>query len=317
MNRRALRSVARHAAVRWTLAIVVVTGVAAAFVTAVRDQRQEIVAAAARLSPAAVLLAWLLVLAGSVAAMAAWRAVFAADGGPRGWRAAAGIFFVGQLGTYIPGGGWQPMLQLYMGRRAGVPASRIVTAFALNVVVSVSAGLTLGLAAAPAVLGTRAWWLAAPALVALVGIARPQLLAGLVRRAVRRWRSGQAAAPSAGRIRRAYAGSLLSWGLHGAHLWVLAVALGAPALRALPLCLGGMALSILAGSFLPLTPGGVGIREVVLTVALVGVLPQPAIVIVIAVSRLGYMAADAVLAGLPFLGRARPARLLYPDSART
>jgi glycosyltransferase 2 family protein len=317
MNPRALRSVARHRAVRWTLAVALVTGVAAAFGTAVRDERQEIVAAAARLNPAAVLIAWLLVLTGSAVAMLTWRSVFATDDGPGDWRTAAGIFFVGQLGTYIPGGGWQPMLQLYMGRRADIPASRVVTAFALNVVVSVSAGLTLGLAAAPAVLGTRAWWLLVPAAVALAGIARPQLPAGLVGRALRRWRSGRAAVPSPGRIRRAYAGSLLSWALHGTQLWVLAVALGAPALRALPLCLGGMVLAILAGSFLPLSPGGVGIREFVLMVALVGVLPRPAIVIAIAVSRLAYIAADAVLAAVPFLGRTRPTRLLHPDSART
>ncbi|XRQ09011.1 lysylphosphatidylglycerol synthase domain-containing protein [Actinomadura welshii] len=314
MNRHVLRSLAQHKAVPWVLAAVLVTGIAAAFATAVQDQRQEILAAAARLNPALVLIAWLLVLSGAMAALAAWRAVFAADGGPGDWRTAAGVFFVGQLGTYIPGGGWQPMLQLYMGRRAGIPASRIATAFGLNVIVSASAGLTLGLAAAPAVLGTRAWWLLPVAPVALAGIARPRLLAALVRRVLRRWRSGSAAVPPAGHIRLAYAGSLLSWGLHGAQLWVLVVALGAPALPALPLCLGGMALSILAGSFLPLTPGGIGIREVVLTLALVGVLPQPAIVIAVAVSRLGYMTTDAVLAGLPFLGRVRPARLPRPDS---
>lgn len=315
MNARGLRSVARHRAVRWTVAVALVTGVAVAFASAVKDQRQEIVAAAARLNPAAVLIAWALVLIGSVAAMAAWRAVFTADGGPVGWRTAAGIFFVGQLGTYVPGGGWQPVLQVYMGRRANIPASRTFTVFALNVVVSVSAGLTLGLAAAPAVLGSKAWWLLLPALVALAGIVRPQLLAALVGRVLRRWRSDEAAVPSPGRIRGAYAGSLLSWGLHGAQLWVLAMALGAPALRALPLCLGGMVLSILAGSTLPLTPGGVGIREVVLTLALIGVLPRPAIVVALAVSRLGFIAADAVLAGLPFLGRTRP--LLHADSART
>lgn len=315
MNARGLRSVARHRAVRWTVAVALVTGVAVAFASAVKDQRQEIVAAAARLNPAAILIAWALVLIGSVAAMAAWRAVFTADGGPVDWRTAAGIFFVGQLGTYVPGGGWQPVLQVYMGRRANIPASRTFAVFALNVVVSVSAGLTLGLAAAPAVLGSRAWWLLLPALVALAGIVRPQLLAALVGRALRRWRSGRATVPSAGRIRGAYAGSLLSWGLHGAQLWVLAMALGAPALRALPLCLGGMVLSILAGSTLPLTPGGVGIREVVLTLALIGVLPRPAIVVALAVSRFSFIAADAVLAGLPFLGRTRP--ILHADSART
>lgn len=331
MNVRTLRSVQRAVlrsrAVQWTLAAVLVAGVTAAFIAAVKDQRHEIAAAIARLNPAAVLIAWLLVLAGSVAAMLAWRAVFPPDGRPKTWRAAAGIFFVGQLGTYIPGGGWQAVLHLYMGRRTGIAASRIITAFALSIAVSVSGGLTLGLAAAPAVLGTHAWWLMLPALAALAGIVRPRLLSGLMSRALRRWRAGPATAPSAGQIRSACALSLLSWSLHGAQLWVLAVALGAPALRALPLCLGGMVLAILAGSFLPITPGGMGIREVVLTIALVGVLPQPAIVIALAISRLGYLAADAVLAGVPFLGRSRPRpspradgaepdnrRLLHPGS---
>jgi uncharacterized membrane protein YbhN (UPF0104 family) len=105
---------------------------------------------------------------------------------------------------------------------------------------------------------------------------------------------------------------MLSWLCNGLQLWLLAVALGAPPLASLPACLGGMALAILAGSWVPFAPGGVGPRELVLVLVLGAFIPAPAAMAAAAASRLVHTAADALAAGTFLLTSAVAARSRRP-----
>jgi uncharacterized membrane protein YbhN (UPF0104 family) len=205
------------------------------------------------------------------------------------------------------------VIHLHRARRIGVPARHTVAAFLVAMAALTGTGLTAGLVAAPGVLETQTLWLLAPAGFVVVVVARPDLLRRLISWLFRLARRPDAAAElSAPHTRRSFVLSMLSWICNGLQLWVLAVALGAPPVASLPACLGGMALAILAGSWVPFAPGGVGPRELVLVLVLSAFIPAPAAVAVAAASRLVHTVADALPAAVFLLTSAVTARSRRP-----
>ena len=88
---------------------------------------------------------------GIACATMSWQ-VFVDDlGTPVGPARGGQIFLVGQLGTYVPGSVWAYILQLELGRRAGVARARVFTANVFSLAVAVVAALTVGSLAIPAV----------------------------------------------------------------------------------------------------------------------------------------------------------------------
>ena len=71
-----------------------------------------------------------------------------------GWRGApaARLFFVAQLGKYLPGSVWPVVAQMRMGRELGIPRQRTALAFLLTLGLSVLVGMLVGLSALPALL---------------------------------------------------------------------------------------------------------------------------------------------------------------------
>ena len=74
-----------------------------------------------------------------------WRALLADLGSPLPLRAAAKVFFVGQLGKYIPGSVWPVLAQMEMGRDLGVPRPRSAAAFFLTLPIQLATGLLVTL----------------------------------------------------------------------------------------------------------------------------------------------------------------------------
>jgi uncharacterized membrane protein YbhN (UPF0104 family) len=109
----------------------------------------------------------------------------------------------------------------------------------------------------------------------------------------------------------------LGWLISGTHVAVLAVALGAPPAAAVTVGVGGFALSVVAGIFTVVMPGGLGIRELVLGLTLAALLTGPGLVTLVALSRVLLSVGDivstaAVLGLLAWTGRAGP-----PGRSRT
>lgn len=223
-------------------------------------------------------------------------------------RTSARVFFVSQLGKYVPGSVWPIVLQVEAGRRKGASRTTIVAG---NVVV-LAVSLTTGLAVAavllpfsvPGAMG-RFWWaLAALPLVALA--AYPPTLPGVLDRVlvvVGREPIGVRLSGRATAVATAW--SLVAWVLFGAHVAVLVDAMGAGGPAVLALATGGMALAICAGVLFIPAPAGAGPREVALAYVLAGVLAGPAILAVIVASRVILIAADLLLAGMGGLARRR------------
>jgi len=240
-----------------------------------------------------------LALAGVWMSFELWRGTLAALGSPVARRPAARLFFVAQLGKYLPGSVWPVVAQMRMGRELGIPRQRTALAFLLTLGLSVLVGMLVGLAALPALLraeGSGVLWglLALPVLLALLV---PTVLNNLLERGLRLLRRPGLDAPLAGRdIAQALLWSIAFWVVYGGHVWLLAVGMGADPLEALPVAIGGFAIAFSIGPLLVVLPAGAGVREAVLVVLLAGILTTPEATAVALTSRGVLMLTDGLLA---------------------
>lgn len=236
--------------------------------------------------------------------MLSWRSLLAGLGSPIGVWVAARIFFVGLITKFVPGRFWTLLANIRMGQAVGVTAGRITTVYALNLAVMALTGLTVGLIAAPRVLGGQAAWLLLAAMPVLAGLLWPELanrLAGVPARLLRRPAPAPAGHPE---LRWAIAAQFVSWLVSGAQFWLVTVAVGAAPTASLPICLGAFSLAAVAGTFAVFVPDGIGVREGILMVALAGLLPLPAAGAVVLVSRLVCTMSEIGSAGLALLAAA-------------
>ncbi|HEY8720575.1 MAG TPA: hypothetical protein VIM26_18495, partial [Pengzhenrongella sp.] len=97
----------------------------------------------ARLDPAAVGGALVAVLVGLFAAMLSWRAVLTGMGSRLPIVAAARVYFLGQLGKYIPGSLWPIVAQAELSKEYGVPRTRSGVAALTQMMVSLVVGVVV------------------------------------------------------------------------------------------------------------------------------------------------------------------------------
>jgi hypothetical protein len=235
------------------------------------------------------------VLAGILATFCCWRAILADLGGRLPAVAGARVFFLGQLGKYLPGSVWPVMTQMELGRDHGVPERASGAAAAVFLLVVVGTGLAVAAATAP-LLGPDAirpyWWLLAVLPVVLVAILPPVLnrLLGVVLWLARR--PPLPARLSTGGVLRAAGWALGSWLAYGAHIWMLASQLGPGGLPLLVRATGAFAAAWCAGFLLVIAPAGAGVREAALVLLLGGMLTRPGATVVAVASRLLFVLAD-------------------------
>ncbi|MFF1904354.1 lysylphosphatidylglycerol synthase domain-containing protein [Kitasatospora sp. NPDC058218] len=210
-------------------------------------------------------------VAGLVLAVHAWRVLIPGEHPIRGV-AAARIYFLGQLGKYLPGRVWGVLTHVTHGRAAGVPAAQMTSAYLLSLALTVLTGAGVGLLAAPAALPGQWFWLWLPAAGFLLCAVRPALATRPVAAAARLLRRPVEAPPDAA-VRRAVLLAVASWLVSGLHLWFLALALGASAGASLGPAVGAFALATVVSSLAVIVPDGWGVRELTITAALATVLP--------------------------------------------
>jgi uncharacterized membrane protein YbhN (UPF0104 family) len=285
----------------------------AAFGFALAGQWDEIVARIREQSPAVLLLALALCLAATVLSFLIWRGTLAVLGSPRPATRVARMFFVAQLGKYLPGSVWPIVAQMRMGREIGLPRQRVGLAFLLTLGLSVLWGLVVGLLAVRALLSAEgpAVGLTVLVLVPLVLVLLvPRVLNALLARALRLLRRPGLDAPLARRdVVRGSLWTLVFWLVYGSHVWVLCLGLGADPWESLPVAIGGFAVAFSLGPLLVVLPAGAGVREAVLVVLLRTVMPAPDAAAVALTSRGLLMATDGLLA---LSGWAFPHR--HPDA---
>jgi len=262
-----------------------------------------------RLDPAAIVAATAAVLAGVFGTFRAWRAVLADLGSPLPQAAGMRVFFLGQLGKYLPGSVWPVLAQMELGRDYEVPERASAAAFVVFVLLILGTGLALAVPSIPllshgAHSPLSAWW-ALGALVVAVVVATPPVLNRLLALALRLARRQPIPAPlSAAGIGRAAGWAVISWTCYGLHVFVLASALGSGHGAVLLLqSAGAFAAAWCAGFLLIAAPAGAGVREAVLVLLLGAAIGRSQATVIAVLSRLLFLLADlgwaAVSAALP------------------
>jgi uncharacterized membrane protein YbhN (UPF0104 family) len=254
----------------------------------------EIGAAAAETGPVRLCVAVVCATAGLALTGVLWRMLLSALGSHVALRGAGAVFFVGQLGKYVPGSVWTFAVQAQLGRRLGVPARSSVTASALFLMLHTFSGLLLGgvLSAGGVVRTdlTRGWWL----LLAVIGAASltPPVLRFLGDRLAG---AGVRTTFGVGDLVRSLALMTGVWCCYGASLWVLV-----PLARFTPeevlTAVAAFALAHAAGVLLVLAPAGLGAREAVLIALLSPAVGVPSAAAAALLARVAHSVADFALA---------------------
>jgi uncharacterized membrane protein YbhN (UPF0104 family) len=267
----------------------------------------DIAAAAAQVSVGLLLASFAAAALGVGCTALAWRSVLAGLGEPLRMGDAGQVFFLSQIGKYLPGSVWPYLAQARLGRDLGVPVSRSATAGVTFVLLHLLTGLVLGI---PRVLLgddlDQRFVLALVAVPVLAVVLHPRVLSRLTQLAGRAMRVQVAPVRPSWRSQvLAVAWLIAAWLLYGLSL----AALVAPFAPLTPGSLGlltssyalawsvgflGAALVVVAA------PAGLGFREIALFATLTGVVPSGAAALVVLLSRVLMTLADlgwALLAG--------------------
>jgi uncharacterized membrane protein YbhN (UPF0104 family) len=310
------RSAVRIARIAIALAAVALLGVS------IGRQWGAVTEALGRLGPGWFLLSEAAVLVGLLFSNFAWRTVMADLGSPLPLLAGMRVFFMAQIGKYLPGAVWPFVAQMELGHALGVPRRRSALGGLVFVGLHCATGLLLASALLPFAdrdVAGRYWWLLALTPVLLV-ILHPRVLTPVLNRGFRLLKREPLDRPlTVGNTARACAFLLVTWLFYGLSLLALAGPLGLTGPGSFFLATGGYALAWSAGVLvLGIVPAGIGVREVVLGAVLAPVLGAGAATTVVAASRLVQTLGDAlwaVVAAVFLRGPARRAMVAATSAA--
>jgi len=265
-----------------------------------------------RLSVPVVLAAWTPVLAGLYATFRSWRAALADLGGTLPQAGAMRVFYLGQLGKYVPGTIWPVVTQMRLGRDYRVPPRASGAAFAVFMLVLVGTGLLVGLPVVP-LLGRDAAdgyrWLALVLPLFAVALS-PPVLNRAVAVALRVLGRPPLPAPlSLPGVLRVAGWAVVSWLCYGVHVVVLARRLGADGGALLWLrCTGAFAAAFASGPLLLVVPAGAGVREAALVLLLGSTVTVPVAAVIAVCSRLLFILGDLAWSAAAVVAARRPVR---------
>jgi hypothetical protein len=278
-------------------------------VLAVRRQGAGLSEAVARTGAWAAVGSLVAVLAGLFASAMVWRSLLTDLGSRLPLPTALHVFFLGQLGKYLPGSVFAVAAQMELGRSQGVSRSRVGTASLLFMGMLVATGLLVASAVLPFTSPDALdhyFWVLAVLPVGLVCLA-PAVLTRIVATGLRVLRRDPLERPlSWSGIGAAAGWALAMWAAYGAHVLLLLLPQHTTGDTDLPLLsLGGYALAWTVGFLLLIAPAGAGLRELVLVLALAPVLDTAAATAVAVVSRGVMTLGDLIWGGIGALLRPR------------
>lgn len=272
----------------------------------------DLAAAVDELSLGRFVLSGLLAIAGTVLIQLIWAALLRGFGAHPGGRDAAAVFFVSQLGKYLPGSVWPVVAQMQFGLRWGVPRAVMFAANVLLLGMVTASGIAVGAVLLPwsSPDGLTTYWWLLPLLVPLLAGLHPRTVPAVLDVLLRRLKREPLGVTLSGRgVGASAAWALATWVVLGLHVVVLVGAFGDVGARELAAAIGGMGLAWAAGiAFIP-APAGAGVRDTILVLTLTPIIGSPAALTVALASRLLLLVADVVLAAAGAVAQ----RLLSPS----
>jgi uncharacterized membrane protein YbhN (UPF0104 family) len=301
------------------LRIAAVTVVVVFVVVFVVTNWAEVRAGLLRLQPSDVLVALAAAMLGVVASMLSWRALVTGAGSPLRVTAAARVFFLGQLGKYVPGSVWPIVAQMELSQRYEVPRARTAFAALTQMLVGIVTGIVVAavlLALSPTGALAEYRWLTVVGVVSMIALLPPVLNVGVGLAA--RLTGGRLTAPEPlgwRTVGTSAAWALVMWVAFGVHTWVMAARLGPPDADLWLLATGGYALASVVGIVIIVLPAGAGAREAILVLVFSGVLSSEDAIVLALVSRFIMLVADLAGAGVAVaVTRRDRGRLTLPEA---
>jgi hypothetical protein len=283
----------------------VIAAVVVAAAVAVAGNRHDVAASLAAVGAIRFAAATAVAVLAIALLCASWRTLLPEGGRSVPAAEAYAVFSSSQLGKYLPGSVWPLVAQMSLTRRGRVTRGSVAVAFSVNLVVLVVAAVTvavvlLGLGDAAAL--QERWWLLLVVL-ALCTLVHPAVLRRLLAAAARVVRRPlDAQIPSGGQLVTSAVWAAGAFVAFGVNLALLAAPLSHASVGRLGMqCTGGFALAWATGFVIVLAPAGLGIREVVLSVALASLTDETTALALM--SRVSLVLADVIagLAGLAIL----------------
>jgi hypothetical protein len=234
--------------------------------------------------------------------MIGWRIILRDLGSDLHLAPASGVYFVGQLGKYLPGSLWSVLVQADIAAHLRVPRRRTAVTGLLALGLALLTGFLVGLPAASYLLtrsaeGFDRWLLLGVPL--LVVLCVPRLLNAIIGLGLRLLRRPPLEHDlSGGAVLRAVASFIGVWLCFGVHTLLLAraVADGSGHDNLNLASVTGYALSVSLGMLTVILPAGLGAREGLLTLILSTAIPTPAAAAVAIMSRFIVTVVDVLAA---------------------
>ncbi len=213
--------------------------------------------------------------------------------------AALRVFFLSQVGKYLPGSVWPLLAQVELSRDLGVPRQRSATAGVLFLGLNPITGLIVAAATLPIFSPDAArhylWALA----VVPIGLAvlHPRVLNPVLGQAFRLIRRPPLERPlRAAGLARAAGWLFVMWLCYGLSILALAAPLGIRGGQSFLVSTGAYALAWSAGFLVVIAPAGLGVRDAALVLTLTPVMSVASATAVAAVSRVVQTAGDGLWA---------------------
>jgi uncharacterized membrane protein YbhN (UPF0104 family) len=188
-----------------------------------------------------------------------WRRILVGWGQSLSFRSASRIWFLANLGRYIPGKVWSVAGMVVLAQREGVePWAATASAVAVQAI-GIGTAVAIVAAAAPGSESALRLSIAAALAVGTMALLAWEFATRQIRRLVPRF--DELRPISVGVLLVSIGLTLGGWLLYGASFWALGRGLGLPELG-LPIAAAVFALGYILGLLALFAPGGAGVREV-------------------------------------------------------
>ncbi|GAA2117076.1 lysylphosphatidylglycerol synthase domain-containing protein [Nocardioides bigeumensis] len=214
-------------------------------------------------------------------------------------RGGGAIFFVTQLGKYVPGSIWPIVAQGAAGRRWGASPRQMVLVNLVMLALLCVTGLLTGVLLLPWAVEApwaSAWWLLT--LPLLMPFLHPAVIPAVLGRLVGLvGKEPFDRSISARAMLMASAWCLVAWALLGLHLWVLLSSMDRVGGSGLAAMIGAIALGWAVGLVVVVAPAGAGVRDGIVIAAAATFVDTSQAAAVALASRVVLVLVDVLLAG--------------------